>query len=179
MTLTIVATAGATDANAYATLAEVETYVTTMSFSTAWIGKTDEQKKAAIIQAARWLDTLEWAGMRSSQTQALAWPRCEKFLVRFVGISMAGSGYLLDRDGYQIASDTIPTCIKNANAEMAVRQLASDWTQGLGPITQDSIKVGPISQGRKSHRPIPAAVLAFVGQFLTVSPNTGGRLVRG
>ncbi len=178
MTLTIVTTAGATDANSYCSLAEAEAYAATVVDSTVWVAKTDEQKKAAIIQAARWMNTFQWVGMRSSQTQAMAWPRCEQYTVRFDGLITDGTGYLLDQDGYQVASDTIPVFIKNANADLAMRQVSEDWTKGMGSVTTDSMKVGTIQQGRKTYRSIPASTLAYIRFFLLVQA-TGGRLVRG
>ena len=180
MTLTLVATAGAADSNCYCTLEEAEAYVATMTFATDWTGKSDEQKKAAIIQAARWIDTLQFKGDRSSQAQAMAWPRCEQSAApRFAGLTVTPTGYLKDEDGYDIAADTVPVRVKNANAEMALRQLGSDWTQGLGSVTTDSQKVGPIEQGRKTYRSTPAAVLALLRPFLAVMPGTGGKLLRG
>lgn len=180
MTLTLVATAGAADANCYCTLAEAEAYVATMTFATDWTGKTDEQKKAAIIQAARWIDTLQFKGARSSQAQAMVWPRCEQSAApRFAGLTVSPTGYLKDEDGYDVASDTVPVRVKNANAEMALRQLGTDWTQGLGPTVNDRTKVGPLEFGRKTHHPIPAAVLAMLRPFLAITPGSGGRLVRG
>jgi hypothetical protein len=175
MTLTIVATAAATDANAYCTLAEAEAYVATLCFSDAWTGKTDEQKKAAIISAARWMDTLPWRGVRTGQTQSMAWPRCEYLPVRFVDLTVQASGYLLDRDGYQIASDEVPACVKNANAEMALRLLAKDRATD-GKV---GMKIGPVTTATVPRHLIPPSVLDLVGFLLAFNPQTGGRLVRG
>jgi hypothetical protein len=182
MTLVIVATASATDANAYCTLAEAEAYVATMTFASDWVGKTNDQKNAAIVQAARWLDTLQWKGSRSSQAQSMAWPRCGDYnasMPRFTGLTVQGTSYLMDQDGFQVPSDTVPACIKNANAEMALRQLGSDWTQGLGPVSNETLKVGSIDLGRESYQPFPSSVVAMIKPFLACSPNSGGRLVRG
>lgn len=177
MALTLVPTAGAVDANCYCSLAEAEAYVATLSFATDW-AVTDEAKKAAIITAARWLDTLRWKGIRSAQAQAMQWPRCGEYAVQFIDLTVAGTGYLLDRDGYQIPTDTIPTAIKNANAEMALRLLAEDRAADAGALVPSSLKLGSLDvQGLKRHL-FPPSVLELCDWLLEVAPGQA-RLVRG
>jgi len=106
---------------------------------------------------------LTFTGIKTNYMQALEWPR--------VNVS--------DKNGYVFPGNVIPQALKNAQAELAFQLIANDWTQGLGPITQESMKVGSIEMGRKSHRPFPAAVVALLEPFLAASPNSGGRLVRG
>lgn len=167
MTLTIVATAGDASANAYCTLAEAEAYVATLVWAEDWAGKTDEQKKAAIINGARLLDTLRWRGVRSSQAQAMAWPRCAgNTPVRFDGLTVAAEGYLLDRDGYEVASDTIPNQVKNANAEFALRLLGEDRSADAGGLAPDRVKLGQLEVSGLRRRMVPASVRDLVREFL-------------
>lgn len=76
MALVIVTTAGAANANAYASLVDAEAYVLTLPVATDWATATDPIKNAALVQATRMLDTLLWNGWRTAPTtQALQWPR--------------------------------------------------------------------------------------------------------
>lgn len=80
--LTIVATAGASNANSYVTLAEAEEYFCAKPDS-AWSSETKEDLKiAALIQATRTFEALPWMGKKYQEWpeghtlyQALAWPR--------------------------------------------------------------------------------------------------------
>lgn len=76
MPITLIATPGAADGNAYLDVAEANAYFATRLFSTAWTAVVDDEvKKAALISATRRVDQLAFAGRRASTTQALAWPR--------------------------------------------------------------------------------------------------------
>lgn len=178
--MTFDATAGSATANSYATVAEADAYLAVRGDTSTWTALTTAQKEYKLQWAAIVLDTLRYRGARSSETQPLKWPRCEDSAApRFAGLTVSSTGYLKDEDGYDVPSTTVPICVKNAQAEMAFRLIADDWTAGLGPITQESLKVGPIEFGPKSHRAIPAAVVALLRPFLAVIPGSGGRLVRG
>ena len=54
---------------------EAEAYVATLTFKGAWATAGDPAKEAALMQASELLGQLVWKGLRSSQAQALAWPR--------------------------------------------------------------------------------------------------------
>lgn len=77
MAVTVVATAGATNANSYLTVSAADDlagdYLGTLSWTTA----TTDNKGRALIMATRYLDQLDWIGSRASTTQALAWPRTD------------------------------------------------------------------------------------------------------
>ena len=155
------ATAGSATANSYATVAEADAYLAVRGDTSTWTALTTGQKENKLQWAAIILDTLTFRGTKSTSAQALEWPRIN----------------VLDRNGWSVID--VPVQLKNAQAEMAFRLIADDWTAGLGPITQESLKVGPIEFGPKSHRSIPAAVVALLRPFLAVIPGSGGRLVRG
>ena len=75
MTVTIIATAGAANANSYLTVAQADALADLYLGTLAWTTATTDNKGRALIMATRYLDELEWIGTRASTTQALAWPR--------------------------------------------------------------------------------------------------------
>ena len=155
------ATAGAATANSYASVAEADAYLAVRGDTSTWTALTTGAKESKLQWAAIYLDTLTFKGTRSTSTQALQWPR--------IGV--------WDRDGFEV--DGIPQALKNAQAEMAFQLIANDWTQGLGPVSNETLSVGSISLGRETHRAFPAPVMALLRPFLASIPGTSGRLVRG
>jgi len=75
MAATIIATVGAADANSYITLAEAQAYADGDIDAAEWDNSTTDQKTRALITATRNLDLVGFVGVRSTTTQALAWPR--------------------------------------------------------------------------------------------------------
>lgn len=71
----IVATAGASNANSYLTVAAANAIATGMVGSLSWATATSDAKAQALITATNGLETLEFIGERSTSTQALSWPR--------------------------------------------------------------------------------------------------------
>ena len=113
MALTLVATAGGLTSNTYCTQAEALTYHEAHLYASTWTGATSANKDKALAMATRLLDEqINWYGWKSSNNQALAWPR--------IGI--------YDKEGVSLASNTIPTFLKNATAELARLLIASDRT---------------------------------------------------
>ena len=159
--MTLVATIGATDSNSYASVAEADAYLAVRGDTSTWTALTTGQKESKLQWAAIYIDTLTFKGTRSTSTQSLQWPR--------IGV--------WDRDGFEV--DGIPQALKNAQAEMAFQLVGNDWTQGLGPVTNETLSVGSISLGRETHRAFPAPVLALLRPFLASIPGVSGRLVRG
>lgn len=155
------ATPGDAATNSYASVAEADAYLAVRGDTSTWTALTTGQKENKLQWAAVILDTLDFRGTKATSTQALEWPRVN----------------VTDRNGWTVSG--VPSSLKNAQAEMAFQLIANDWTQGLGPVTQDSLKVGSLEFGRKSHRAIPAAVAALLRPYLLSMPGSGGRLVRG
>lgn len=71
----IVATAGASNANSYLTIAGADSIANGMIGALAWASATSDNKARALITATNGLETLRYIGERSSTTQALSWPR--------------------------------------------------------------------------------------------------------
>jgi Putative DnaT-like ssDNA binding protein len=167
MACAIVATAGAVNANSYATIAEGNTYHLNHLYGTDWDDADDDTKCRALIMATRLLDqTYDWYGSASSQTQALLWPR-----------SAVGG-----RNGSLLANDTIPADIRDGTIEQARLLIISDRTadsetgvQGLKSLT-----AGPVSlefTGVTSSKPISDSVDGFVGFYGSRRIGSGARVV--
>ena len=102
MTATIIATAGAPDANSYITLAEAQAYADGDIDAVEWYAASTDQRTRALITATRNLDLVGFVGTRSTTTQSLAWPR---------------KGFTTSEKTY--ADDEIPVEIKTATWELA------------------------------------------------------------
>ena len=77
MAVTVTATAGASDANSYISIAAGDGFANVYLGTLAWTSASNDDKGRAVIMATRYLDELEWIGTRATTTQALAWPRSE------------------------------------------------------------------------------------------------------
>lgn len=73
----LVATAGAANANSYLSVAGADSIADGMVGTLAWSTATEANKIKALITATNGLETLSWIGSRSTTTQALAWPRTD------------------------------------------------------------------------------------------------------
>lgn len=148
--MTLIATAGSSSANSYATLAEAEAYMATLQFKTAWTG-ADSVKEAALQNATRLLDAeLDYKGVAINATQALQWPRWN----------------VLDRNGYPVDPTTIPAALKNATAEFAFRLLEGDRAKDAGAIVPSRLKAGSLELENLKHRIVPDSVLALMRDLL-------------
>jgi hypothetical protein len=122
--MTLIVTPGGADSNSYATLVEADAYHDTRLHNSEWTGATDSVKEAALIWATRTLDAnFYWDGRKSTETQALDWPR---------------SG-VTDSDGYSIDSDIVPIQVKYAESELAFLLIKNDRTLAVDP-NQDGVK---------------------------------------
>lgn len=74
---TLVATAGASNANTYLTAATADTIANGMIGTLTWATATADDKARALITATNGLETLAWIGTRTTTTQALSWPRTD------------------------------------------------------------------------------------------------------
>lgn len=154
MALTLVATAGAANANAYITLAEFNTYLDScLHTSAAVTAATDDTKNRAIATATRLLDELiEWDGEPTeADTQALQWPRAD----------------LEDDKGEDLDEDTIPQRLKNATAEFARYLIDSDRTaenatDGIVAMSVGSVNLQFSETAPPERKPIPDAVWQMI-----------------
>lgn len=130
---TLIATAGASNANTYVTLAVADQFHEDRPPSkTTWEDATNDEKNAAILWATQLLDALiVWSGTVIDGDQALLWPR----------------NGMVYPSGYAVAMDIIPTELQNATAEYARQLLAADRAGDSDIETQGitSIKAGPVA----------------------------------
>jgi len=161
MALILVATAGASDANSYATRAEADAYHEARLHADAWT-VSDGDKERALVMATRLLDSLvTWTGAASGETQALAWPR---------------SG-MLTRNGYGISSTIIPQALKDATAEFARQLLTEDRSLDndveANGLTQ--LKAGPVELKFKEavvRKALPDAVIDLLPESWIAKSST-------
>jgi hypothetical protein len=152
MALTLNATAGAADANSYATVEEADAYHEAHLYASDWTGASTANKEAALVWATRLLDEqCEWRGTKTTNEQALRWPR----------------GGVYDVDGVGIDNDVIPTSLKRATAELARHLIKSDRLQvrddargGLQSVTAGPVSVSFDKVDRISL--LPESVLSLI-----------------
>lgn len=108
MTLIIETGTGSATAEAYATAAALDTWTAAMFGSAS--SETLANKESAIRRAVKFMDGLAWSGFKTfGRVQALAWPRA----------------YLVDVDGWDVASDEIPAEVIEAQHILARAELAT------------------------------------------------------
>jgi len=102
-----------------------------------WSGQSTDDKERALITATRRLDQEDWQGTRVDTTQALDWPRY----------------WATDEDGEEYESNEIPTKVKHATFELALRLLidranSKDTLADTGLEEFRAAKVGPMDMER-------------------------------
>ena len=122
MAITIDATVGGANANSYLTLAAAELIIEGFVQDddvTAWASATTDQKNRALYTATQRLDRERFLGARSTDTQALQWPRDG---VRkpdtYINTYAVGFPFRITTDYY--TSVEIPDQIKKAQCVLAV-----------------------------------------------------------
>jgi hypothetical protein len=147
MAITIDATIGGASANSYQTLADAQAIVDGMvqdADVTAWAAATTDAKNRALYTATQRLDRERFIGARSTDTQALQWPRTG---VRkpdtYINTYAVGFPFRITTDYY---TDTeIPDQIKKAQVMLAV--YLNNNVDGLGLTGLEdfkNVKVGSL-----------------------------------
>jgi hypothetical protein len=147
MAITIDATVGGANANSYQTLADAQAIVDGMvqdADVTAWAAATTDAKNRALYTATQRLDRERFIGARSTDTQALQWPRTG---VRkpdtYINTYAVGFPFRITTDYY---TDTeIPDQIKKAQVMLAV--YLNNNVDGLGLTGLEdfkNVKVGSL-----------------------------------
>ena len=133
MALVVESGSGLVNAESYASVAEADAYLAAFRPSTAWTAATTDAKEQRLRQATQWLDNkFSWKGRKYTKEQALDWPR----------------SYVQDSEGFDLDVNVIPTDLKRATIEAAVRALAGELDPDFtaGRISSLSESVGPISR---------------------------------
>lgn len=132
---------GKTDAESYASVADIDAILAAIyrTVPTEWSGLSSGDKEITARDGTRYLDATysqRWEGVRTNDTQALAFPRD--------GIT--------DRDGYALDNATIPSELEEALAEACIRSAQQGTTKLIpdhaspGSIKRKAVSVGPLSQ---------------------------------
>lgn len=128
---------GLSNANAYLSEAEANTYNSDHAVDAAWSAASTEDKEKSIRLATQYIDARyirKWFGRRVQRDQALDWPR--------TGV--------VDADRFLIDSDIVPQEVKDATAEMALRSLKGEDLMpdiaNPGSITSERVKVDVIEE---------------------------------
>jgi hypothetical protein len=162
---------GRSDAESYLSVADANTYHGNFG-NAAWSG-TEAAKEAALRRATRYIDGFyraRWKGFKRLYNQALEWPRYDVY----------------DLSGYFVATDSVPTGVKQALAEAALRELAEpgslqpDLERG-GAIQSESVQAGPVSTSKTySAGATSRSVFAVLDEFLNAFIRSGStvKLVR-
>ena len=134
MALTVENGTGLTNAEAYISVADANSYHN-LRGNTTWLTITTQEAEEALRRATDYMQQVYnglWDGYRTNETQGLDWPR--KFVT--------------DADNYSrayIPSNVIPTDIKNACAELAWKaaqgELLADLTQAVKREKIDVLEV--------------------------------------
>jgi len=138
MSLVVEDGSGLATAESYASVAAADAYWADRSEPTAWAGADTAAKEVALREATEYLDGRygsRWKGCRANPTvQALDWPRSS----------------VLDRDGYYVASDELPTNLVRAAIEAAGRQVSADLAPDVDSddvgIAATTVKAGSVSE---------------------------------
>jgi hypothetical protein len=153
---------GKSDANALVSLAEVTAYHL-LRGNAAWAAiATDALKEAAIVKATDYIGQvyrLRWSGYRFSDTQALDWPRFE----------------VPRKDSVSIWSywpyDEVPTEVKNACAELALKASTDELSPDLGQgVVREKVDVIEVEYDKYSPQsPRYTAIDRLLAPFLSGS----------
>ena len=162
-TSTLVATAKSATANSYCTLAEADQYHDDRpAVSTTWADASENNKIRALMWATKLMESLFlWNSYATTTTQALGWPRTG----------------LLERIDVVLDSDTVPSEVKNAEAEYARQLLVANRAQDNEIEAQGitSIKAGSVFlqfTANQYNKVLPDAVFLMI-------PGTWFSSVRG
>lgn len=140
MALVVEDGSGSANANSYLSVANADTYHTDHSASTTWSSASTANKEKALRLATQYLDAKygrRWVGTRWSLDQALDWPR----------------SYVVLYDIYTVSTSTVPQELKDACAELALRQLTDtdlmpDLTNAFN-ISEEEVTAGSVSTRTK------------------------------
>jgi len=129
---------GKSDANSYSTIEFADQYWLNRGSPVAWSGATVAARQNALRQGTFYLDDVYggvWRGTISTLTQSLTWPR----------VSAADAD-----NGLVYYSDAIPTRLKEAACEVALRHISGidlrpDLAAGVDNVKSTSFSIGPIS----------------------------------
>jgi hypothetical protein len=158
---TVVATAGASTANSFATAAEFESYRDTRLNAGAYDTADSDDQDRALIEATRELGVLTYVGTAASDTQALVWPR------QWAEDPDASVGVTY------YASTEIPQRVKDATMELALQFLIAGTTDVAALDSKQGViekTVGPLTTRWADPYTRPAGLKRYPRVWNLVAP---------
>ena len=131
MALTLVATAAATNANSYCTLASANLHVEqNIHIYATWASLSTANAEACLIYASTLADLqMDWVGTKGAATQALDWPRDD----------------VSDPNGYSVDPETIPVFLQEAVSFYAYYLSQDDRIAESDTFGFKSLKAGSLA----------------------------------
>jgi hypothetical protein len=137
------------NSNCYVSQADCVTFFTNRGVTDGFASLVSNDQIIAILRGAQYLDAhylSRWKAYKLLRTQAMAWPRVMSApLYQFAGTPFAlrSISYLLDADGFPVASNQIPQAVIDANCLLADAYARGvDLTVGLVSPSYKSRKAG-------------------------------------
>jgi len=130
MSLTLINTPAATNANSYVSLATAGLYIEeNLHIYATWASLSTANREASLIYATSLLDTqIDWIGTKGDSSQALRWPRDDA----------------VDQDGYDVTSTGIPIPVQRATAFYAYFLSQSDRVAEVDTFGFKRLKAGSL-----------------------------------
>ena len=148
--------AGLATANTFATREQATAVLEASPFADAWTDVDPTRQDQCLVEASAWLSRLAWDGVRTTEAQALAWPRA----------------WMQTPDGYAISANVVPTFVRDATARLAYwlsQQGASPYeSNGLAPGTELTLP-GGMRLTPDSAVSLPVDIFGLVRPYLRAS----------
>ena len=110
-------------ATSYSSVADADEHIQANHPTSDWVGLSQAEKEAKLNKASRFLDTLlKWQSVVKDTSQGLLWPRDD----------------FTDKEGRTVASNTIPSVIKEATIEFANELVHSRLSAEFDKLIQES-----------------------------------------
>ena len=169
MSLTLITTPKATNANSYATVAEANTYHNTIreEADLVWSALHDGKKARLLAMATRLIDEhFVFMGYKSDSTQALHWPRS----------GVVKDGKYAHGTFQNLDENTIPQFVKDATSEFArilsaEDTTADDDTAGFKQIMVQGISLTMDQSSRISKGVIRSSVYSTLRKYGDYIPS--------
>lgn len=166
MTVIFNSTAGSYLANSYLSVEDADDWMTKRLYADDWTSAPTASKQSSLMWATRLLERYSWKGEPSdagtSPPQALRWPM----------------KYVLDLDGNELDSTTIPAFLQEATAELALFLIKGDRTDdpdgaGFKRLQVGSIEIEPDIY--KSPGILPKSIMDLIDPYLLRPLNSTAR----
>ena len=167
MSLTLVATAAASNANSFCTYASASSFLEqNIHISATWASLSTSSAEASLIYATTLLDAqMDWLGVKGSSSQALRWPRTD----------------VSDPDEYAVDSDTIPVFLQQATSFYAYQLALSDRTAESDTLGFKRLKAGSLEMDIDKYdrrETMPISVFDLIKHYGSRSSGRARTLVR-